>query len=140
MQAITPNLGVKDIKKSVEFYCDVLGFEPVMFVPEDKSSFAPVFEEGKRYIFGMVKLGEAEIMLQEQNSLKEDIGDIFDKIGASLTIYLKVDDVDTVFEKIKGKAVVIKEPETTWYGMRELYIRDVDGYVLCFGTQVEQEA
>jgi uncharacterized glyoxalase superfamily protein PhnB len=113
-----------------------LGFLPIMAVPEDKSSFSPELEEGKRYLFAMVQSGGVEIMLQQEESLREDVGNFFTNIGASATYYIRVDDVDKFYETIATKVEIIKPIETTWYGMREFYIRDIDGYVLAFATQV----
>jgi len=109
-----------------------------MAVAEDKSGFAPVLEDGKRYLFAMVQSGGVEIMLQEQNSLKEDVADFFSALGASATFYIRVDDVDKWYETVSQKAEIVRPIETTWYGMREFYIRDVNGYVLGFATQVGQ--
>lgn len=75
-------------------------------------------------------------MLQEQGSLREDVSDFFSSIGASAVFYIRVDDVDKWYETISRKAEVVKQIETTWYGMREFYIKDNNGYILGFATQV----
>ena len=31
--------------------------------------------------------------------------------------------------------LAIKDIDTTWYGMREFYIQECDGYILGFATQ-----
>lgn len=136
MQNLIVNLAVRDIRESIAYYRDILGFTPIMAVPEDRSSFSPVLEEGKRYLFAMVQAGGVEIMLQEQNSLKEDVTDFFSSLGASAIFYIRVDDVDRWYESVSQKAEIVRPIETTWYGMREFYIRDVNGYVLGFATQV----
>jgi len=136
MQNLIVNLAVRDIAESIAYYRDVLNFTPIMAVPEDKSSFSPELEEGKRYLFAMVQSGGVEIMLQQEESLREDVSDFFTNIGASATFYIRVDDVDGWYETIASKVEIIKPIETTWYGMREFYIRDINGYVLAFTTQV----
>ncbi|MFZ2890429.1 VOC family protein [Sulfuricurvum sp.] len=136
MQNLIVNLAVRDIGESIAYYRDILGFTPIMAVSEDKSSFSPELEEGKRYLFAMVQSGGVEIMLQQDESLREDVGDFFTDIGASVTFYIRVDDVDGWYETIAPKVEIIKPIETTWYGMREFYIRDINGYVLAFATQV----
>ncbi len=136
MQTITPNLAVKDIKESISFYKE-LGFELIMAVPEDKSSFGADIDESKNYIWAMMKNGGVELMLQEVASFKEDIGDVFDKVGASASFYMKMDNVDGFYEKLTAKAEIVKELHTTWYGMREFYIKDCNGYILGFAAQVK---
>lgn len=54
MQNLTINLAVLDIRETIAYYRDVLGFTPTMAVSEDKSSFGPVLEEGRRYLFAMM--------------------------------------------------------------------------------------
>jgi hypothetical protein len=34
---------------------------------------------------------------------------------------------------------VVKEPQTSFYGAREFYIQDLDGYILCFASDVAAE-
>ncbi len=65
MQNLVINMAVSDICETIAYYRDVLGFTPIMAVSEDKSSFSPVLEEGKRYLFAMMQSGGVEIMLQE---------------------------------------------------------------------------
>lgn len=136
MQNLIVNLAVFDIRESVAYYSDVLGFTLIMTVPEDKSNFAPIFGDDKLYLFAMMQSGGVEMMLQQKDSLKEDVGDFFSTVGASATFYIRVDDVDIFYEKIAPKVEIVKAPETTWYGMREFYIRDINGYILCFATQI----
>jgi len=41
-------------------------------------------------------------------------------------------DVDGVYAHLRAKGVAIEKLAVTSYGMKQLYIRDPDGYVLCF--------
>ncbi len=138
MQNITPNLAVKNVKESINFYKDVLEFTLEMAVPKDKSGFGSELDKDKDYIWAMMKNGGAEVMFQESASFKEDIGDIFDSIGASISFYIRVDDVNSLHDKLLSKVEIVKDIETTWYGMREFYIKDCNGYILGFGTQETQ--
>lgn len=135
MKDLTPNLAVRDIKETVAFYRDILGFELMMAVPEDKSDFAPVLQEDKKYLFVQMKKDNIELMLQEIESLKEDVGAFFDKIGGSLTLFIRVEDVDKLYSDISQKVNIVKDIETAWYGMREFYIKDCNGYILGFAQE-----
>ena len=53
--------------------------------------------------------------------------------GASVLFYIDVEDIDKVYEKINNRVEITKDIETTWYGMREFYIKDCNGYILGFG-------
>ncbi len=55
--------------------------------------------------------------------------------GASVLFYVDVSDLDELYIKLKGKVEIEKKMETTWYGMREFYIKDCNGYLLGFGER-----
>ncbi len=135
MQTISPNLAVNNILESISFYKQ-LGFELLMAVPEDKSSFGADIDESKVYIWAMMKQGGVEVMLQEKEHLKEDIGDFFGDVGASVSFYMRLEDVDGFYNTLAKDIEIVKDIHTTWYGMREFYIRDCNGYVLGFASQV----
>ena len=134
MSKIRPNLMVSDIRASIAFYRDVLGFQVLFRVPVENEILmedAP----SRELRFATLAKGDIELFLQSRRSLVQDVpafpADM--RIGASMTLYMDVEDVDVLYEHIKSRADIVKAPETTWYGMRELYIRDPDGYVLAFG-------
>ena len=78
------------------------------------------------------------LMLQSIESLKEDVGEFFQNLGASLTMYIEVENVDELYLKIKDKVTIYKEIETTWYGQKEFYIKDINGYILGFASKVQE--
>jgi hypothetical protein len=55
--------------------------------------------------------------------------------GASVLFYIDVSGIDDLYEGLKGKVEIEKEIETTWYGVREFYIKECNGYVLGFGER-----
>jgi len=120
MESLSPNLFVKDIKKSVDFY-KKLGFKTTMSVPEK----AP-------FVWVMMKCGNVTIMLQTLKSLGKDLPEIKRTAGGSLLFYINIKDIRKFFKKMKGKVKVLSELEKTFYGATEFSIKDVDGYVLTF--------
>ena len=90
---------------------------------------------GLNYIWAMIKKDGVSIMLQSIESLKEEIGVFFDNISASLTLYIEVENVDELYLKIKDKVSIYKEIDTTWYGQKEFYIKDINGYILGFTSK-----
>ncbi len=137
MKRLTPNMAVADVAKSVHYYVENFGFEIMMVVSDDKSSIGDKLEERKTYIWANLMHGEVGLMLQQAESIKEDVGDFFARVGSSMTLYIEVEDVDKLYESIKEKVEIYKDIDTTWYGMREFYVRDVDGYILAFATKVQ---
>ena len=138
MKKLTPNIAVKNIKESVTYYQNNFDFKLQMAVSEDKSSMGAELDESKEYIWAMVVCDGVTLMLQRDNNLKEDVGlDFFEEIGSSITFYIEVQDVEALYAKVASKVNVIKALETTWYGAREFYVQDLDGYVLAFATVSE---
>ena len=60
MKSITPNLKVTDILNSLKFYETILGFEIIMKVPDENP------------VWVMLKNGNADIMLQQKESIEEE--------------------------------------------------------------------
>ena len=120
MESLSPNLFVKNIKKSVDFY-KKLGFKTTMSVPEK----AP-------FVWVMMKCGNVTIMLQTMESLGKELPEIKRIGGGSLLFYINIKGIQKFFKKVKPKVEVLKGLEKTFYGATEFSIKDVDGYVLTF--------
>ncbi len=135
MKSLSPNLAVNDIKQSVAYYQYNFGFEIEMLVDSLQEDFNPVIKEDKEYIWALIKKGDVSLMFQEKNSMKEDIGNFFNDITASITLYIEVDDVDSLYEKVKENVEILKPIYETFYGQKEFYIRDINGYILGFSSK-----
>lgn len=130
-----PLLEVFDMATSLRFYCDVLGFQV-------RSS------SGRLPDCGWVWLdsGTAQLML---NAMYEDdkrppVPDLKRKAAHHDTcLYFGCDDLDGAYEHLRKHGVAERPPEVAPYGMRQLYLRDPDGYNLCFqrtATPAEYDA
>jgi len=127
---LTPNLMVEDVRKSVEFYTDVQGFKLNMFVSENSKTIENHLEGGKKYVYAMVSRDEVYFMLMKKDIFEEDLPMLKGTpIGASVSFYIEVDDINAVYDEIKEKTEIAKGLETTWYGMQEFYIKDCNGYI-----------
>ena len=136
MNKVRPNLMVSDIRKSIAFYQDILGFKVLFRVPLENETLMQD-DPSRELRFAALAKGDIELFLQSRRSFSEDVPAFAQQaeIGATMTLYMDEEDVDGLYRSIKSSVQVVKPPETTWYGMRELYIRDPDGYVLAFGAQ-----
>ncbi|MBD3800794.1 MAG: VOC family protein [Campylobacterales bacterium] len=135
MKKVTPNLAVRDIAFTVAFYTEVLGFTLNMAVPETQDGIDTSIDETKRYVYAMVSQGEAAVMFQHIESLNEDIGPHFKTpTGMSGTLYFESDDAESYYETVKERAEILKPLGTAWYGMKEFYLRDCNGYILGFAS------
>jgi len=122
---ITPNLLVASVERSLAFYVDTLGCERGMTVP-DASPF----------VFASVTSGPVEIFLNDAaTAVKEYPAFAGKPIGATGTLYIEVEGVDALHDRIKSTVKVVMPIATQFYGMREFAIEDPDGYVLTFGER-----
>lgn len=130
---IIPNLMVSDVDRSFAFYRDTLGLTPVMAVTASREMRTDGTSEGA--VFAIFEWDSAQLMLQAADSLAQELP----LFGPSPTpspggtIYFRGLDPDALVTRV-DPAHLIKGPETSWYGMRELYLRDPDGHVLCAGV------
>lgn len=140
MKKLNPNLMVKDVKETVNYYVDNLGFKLVMAVPETQDGILTEIPEDKNVVYALVKNGNAEIMFQAEKSFKEDVPALANiPFGASCTFYLELENLEDFYAEIKDKVEVVKDVFTTWYGMKEFYIRDNNGYILTFAEAAQEK-
>ena len=139
INTLTPNLAVTDIRQTVQFYKENLDFELVMAVPETQDGADQQLLDGKEYVYAMMKKDNTELMFQRIDTLKEDIS-IFDSdtIGASVSLYMQGKGIDELYENSKNRHLQISEMRITWYGLKEFYMKDNNGYILGFAEEMEK--
>jgi predicted enzyme related to lactoylglutathione lyase len=105
---------VRDVEISLAHYRDVLGFEVC-----ERLGDPPVFAILERDEIGVhLKRGEPRP--------RKTAGETWDA-------YFDVEGLDTLHAALVARgARVIRGPERTEYGTREVDVADPDGYVLCF--------
>jgi len=134
---VTPDLMVRDVAETVKFYTEKLGFQLGMLVPEGEKTIEARLVSGKKYAYAMVRRGEVFVMFMLKDAYEEDLPALRGvTIGASLSLYFDVDHLDGLYASFKEKGVeIVKDLSSTWYGMREFYIRDCNGYILGFAEK-----
>ena len=120
MDSVSPNIYVKDINKTIEYYKQ-LGFDVVATVPESGD-----------LIFAMMTCGKITFMFQTFESLGDELPAVSRQDGGSLMLYIQIKGVRDFHERIKDKVNVIKGLETTFYGATEFSILDINNYILTF--------
>lgn len=120
MESLSPNIFVKDINQTIEFY-RLLGLEVTMTVPD----------EGEP-VWAMMTNGKVTFMFQTIGSLGDDLPEISREPGGSLLLYINIKGIRSFFDSLQGKVNILKGLETTFYGATEFSIVDNNGYVLTF--------
>jgi uncharacterized glyoxalase superfamily protein PhnB len=122
VQRITCNLIVESIEDCLPFWIERLGFQKVAEVPhEDRLGFVILVH------------GEAQLMLQTRASVKADVPEAAEgPYRASL--YVHVEDLEPIRAGLGDWPRVIPE-RTTFYGSREIIVRDPAGNVVAFAAR-----
>lgn len=121
--AIAPEFYVADVAKAAAYYRDVLGFQYDMIW-------------GEPPCFCMPTRDEMTVMLKEVSDKSRIRPNGTD---GEWDAYVWVRDADLLFAefKVKGAKVVYEPCDQEYYGNREFAIRDLDGYVIAFGHNIE---
>lgn len=136
LNKLTPNFAVHTIKETIDFYQSVLGFSLVMAVPETQDSIEHSISLDKAYVYALVSRDNVEIMLQSIDSFKKDIRFAQElPVSACVSFYMEVDRLNELYNSIKDRVDEITEIKTTWYGMKEFYLKDINGYILGFAEK-----
>ncbi len=128
-QKLTPNLVVRDVAASMEFYRSVLGFQPAMKVPEQPP-----------YVFGSVTAGNVEIFFNDQKVVAEDYPALGSRpIGGALTLYIEVEGIEQILAAVqKSKGKITMPLKDQFYGIREFAFEDPEGWVVTIAERIKQ--
>jgi lactoylglutathione lyase len=128
LKALTPNIMVENVSQTMDYYRDLFGFEPIMTVPEN----AP-------YDWAMMQNGSVTIMFQSRTSLGNDLPQLKDKpTGGTLNFYIDVEDVKSLYERVRNRVTIVSDLQTTFYGATEFTISDCNDYLLTFAQQGDE--
>jgi lactoylglutathione lyase len=126
IKKLTPNLIVSNVEASLKFYREILGFEPAMTVPDESP-----------YVFAGVSNGSVEIFFNDQKTVAHEYPKLAASIGASLTLYMEVDSLQEVVERVQKAGAKISMPVTEqFYGMKEFAFEDRDGYTITIAQKM----
>jgi len=127
-QKVTPNLVVRDVAASMEFYRSVLGFQPAITVPDQPP-----------YVFGLVTAGGVEIFFNDQKVVAADYPALGAKpIGGSLTLFMEVEGIEEILAAVKKNGSRITMPlKEQFYGMREFAFEDPEGWVITIAEKMK---
>jgi catechol 2,3-dioxygenase-like lactoylglutathione lyase family enzyme len=114
---------VSDLVRAAEFYRDKLGFDRYWGEPP---CFVMVRRDGVQF---MLRSGLYGGRPQPNRALDCDTWDA----------YVYVRDADGLHAEFAAKGVdIVRPPEDQEYGCRDFEVRDPDGYVICFGQDLQR--
>lgn len=121
---ITPVLPVPAVEPCVKFWVERVDFKVTAEVPD-----------GNAVAFAMLERDGVELMYQSYHSIESDnsaVGALARK-GPSF-LYIEVDNLNEVIAAMKGAEIAVPL-RTTFYGMRELGVKDPSGHVMTFAQK-----
>jgi len=121
MKKLIPHLTVKNVKETIHFYSEKLGFK-ADFVQKDSNG---------NDNFAILKNGKVELMIGYTTSnLKKLHG--FSEHSASAIFYIEMPDPDALYNKIKDDVNIVRHITDTQWNTREFWIEDCNNYYLSF--------
>ena len=127
LKKLTPNLIVSDVRRSLEFYRDVLGFTVPVTVPE-----------AEPFVFAIVQSGPVEIFLNAPEPAIVEYPAFKDRpIGGTLTLFVEVANIALAHATLQDKVNIVMPLEHKWYGSTEFAFEDPDGYLITFAERDE---
>ena len=122
MTQVAPYFLVENVFATAEFYRDVLGFSFNGFFG-DPPSFTIIERDGVRIMFRQIRPAKTAVAKPNRSVMDE-----------TFDAYIYVSDVDKLAMELRARrADIVEGPVDRVYGMRELLVRDCNGYMLAFG-------
>jgi uncharacterized glyoxalase superfamily protein PhnB len=120
LQQVTPMIHVPDVRATVAWY-ESIGFV-VLNAYEDP-------DEGMT--FALLSYGNSQIMLSAGGRLSSE-----DR--REVDLYVRTDEVDRLYERLKNLVQIRLGLDETFYGTREFIVRDLNGFWLTFGQDLRR--
>lgn len=109
---------VPDVRATVDWYHEI-GFNIVATYGD---------ETGDNFSFAIVSFGETEVMFNTDGATS-------DARRREVDLYVYTDNIDELYESLKDRVEVIEPPHDTFYGMREVIVRDLNRFWITFGQE-----
>lgn len=114
---VVPMIHVPDVRATVDWY-ESIGFNVV----------ATYGNEDDGLSFAIVSFGDGRVMFNES-------GETSTKRRREVDLYVYTDNVDELHARLKERVDVVEGPHNTFYGMREVIIRDLNRFWITFGQE-----
>jgi uncharacterized glyoxalase superfamily protein PhnB len=123
----TPIMIVDRIEPSLDFWMKRLGYKKTAEVPHgDELGFILLEKDGN------------QVMMQTRKSIADDTPAVLQYAKANTVVqYVDVDSLDDVLKCVEGMTLLIP-PRETFYGTREIFLRDPAGYLVGFAEHIKK--
>jgi uncharacterized glyoxalase superfamily protein PhnB len=123
---LAPMLSVRDVRRSVEFYRDVLGFELVGWWDDHRSCYITNWTGPGDPDFAELRAGQLTVHLHAA-------GDEFEHDpSGSVVLHVEVEDADRYHRHIQDNGGRSERPKDQPWGWRQFFLTDPDGHRWAF--------
>ena len=129
VKRVTPVLFVEEVEPCLKFW-ERLGFQRAMEVPDGASlAFAAVQKDGTEIMYQSF----ASAMKDESASPASK-----DRLKSHAFLFIEVEDLAPIMSALQGTNLEV-EPHDTFYGSREIMVRDPAGHFITFAQFAKQQ-
>lgn len=114
VEKVVPMIHVPDVRATIDWY-QALGFK-----------VTGTNEEDGEMNWALLSFGSSEVMFNSG-------GKPSSQHRREVDLYVHVDQVDELYERLKDRVDVVEVPHDTFYGTREFIIRDLNRFWMTFG-------
>ncbi len=118
---VVPMFHVPDVRKTVDWYRDI-GFAVIATFGDNDGGVS----------FAMMSFGTGEVMFSSGGRLSSHH-------RREVDLYAYTDNVDDFYEQIKERIEIVEGPHNMFYGMREIIVRDLNGFWITFGQEISSD-
>lgn len=132
MNNLVPEMIVSDLKRSLDFYCLILGFQIEYERPEDKFTF--------------LSFQGSQLMLEQDDQEESPwrVGPLVSPYGRGMNLSIQCSDSKALAKSLGDAGIALRRPiEECWYrdnerlhGELNFLVLDPDGYLLRFTQSV----
>jgi catechol 2,3-dioxygenase-like lactoylglutathione lyase family enzyme len=129
IERFAPLIQVFDMPRAVAFYRDLLGFAVAQSSPPRGPD---------DFDWGLLRRGDVQIMLNTAYEHdRRPPGPEASRVRAhdDIAFFFGCPDVDAAYECLRAKGVDVQPPRVAPYGMKQLHLKDPDGYGICLQWQ-----
>ena len=118
---VVPMFHVPDVRRTVDWYRDI-GFDVKVTYDDNRGGLS----------FAIMSFGAGEVMFSSGGRLSSHH-------RREVDLYTYTDDVDSLHDQLKDRVEIVEGPHNMFYGMREIIVRDVNGFWITFGQEIPAE-
>jgi uncharacterized glyoxalase superfamily protein PhnB len=112
---------VPDVRQTADWY-RAIGFDVTLTMGDGRGGLS----------FAIVSFGAGEVMFSSGGRLSSSH-------RREVDLYVYTEDVDDLYGEIKESVEIVQGPHNMFYGMREVIVRDLNGFWITFGQQIPVE-